>query len=303
MTLMLTFGRISGGNLSRRRLAFGLPVAGAALILFLPITAAAAFANPAQPPLATAAAFTVLAGSAVTNTGPTVISADKGIGGNLGVSPGTSITGFPPGIVDPPGAIHSADAVAQQAETDRGTAAVNLAGRTPDVVFPPVHDLVGQTLTAGVYNDPTSLALSGALTLDAQGDPDAVFIFQAGSTLITSTSSSVVLSNGAQACNVFWQIGSSATLGTDSSFNGTIIAAQSVTVGTAVDLQGRALAGTGAVTLDSDRINTPACAPSNGVAQAPLLGRAAPPVAVVAFVLGAGVLVLRRRRSFPPLTS
>jgi len=179
-----------------------------------PITYAFAFSNPAPVGLGTAGTFTVLAGSTVTNTGATVISADKDVGGNLGVSPGSAVTGFPPGVVTPPGTIHAADATAGTAQTDAGTAYNDATSRSPDIVFPPVHDLVGQTLTAGVYNDPSSLALSGTVTLDGEGNPDAVFIFQAGSTLITASSSSVVLINGAQACHVFWVVGSSATLGT-----------------------------------------------------------------------------------------
>jgi hypothetical protein len=278
----------------RRHFACLVVLAGATALL-LPVASAAGFPNPAKPPLGTAGAFTVLAGSTVTNTGLTVISADTGIGGNLGVSPGSAVTGFPPGLVLAPGAIHAGDATANEGQTDAGTASVNLAGRTPNVVFPPVHDLVGQTLTAGVYNDPTSLALSGAVTLNAQGDPDAIFIFQAGSTLVTSTASSVRLIKGAQACNVFWQIGSSATLGASSAFNGTIVASASATVGNSVNVQGRVLAGSGAVTLDNDTIHTPACAPSSGVSEIPLLGTWAPGGALAAFLLAVGVLVMRRR--------
>jgi hypothetical protein len=266
-----------------------------AIALMVPVASAAGFPNPARPPLGTAAQFTVLAGSTVTNTGTTVISADTGIGGNLGVSPGSAVTGFPPGLVLAPGTIHAGDATADGAQTDAGTASVNLAGRTPNVVFPPVHDLVGQTLTAGVYSDPTSLALSGALTLNAQGNPDAIFIFQAGSTLVTSTASAVRLIKGAQACNVFWQIGSSATLGASSTFNGTIVASASATVGNSVNIEGRVLAGSGAVTLDNDTIHTPACAPGSGVSALPLLGSWAPAGALGAFILGACVLAWRRR--------
>lgn len=284
---------------SRRRVACLAALTGATALL-LPVASAAAFPNPAPPPLGTAKSFTVLAGSAVTNTGTTVISADKGVGGNLGVSPGSAVTGFPPGLVLAPGTIHAGDATSNGAQTDAGTASVNLAGRTPNVVFPPVHDLVGQTLTAGVYNDPTSLALSGTVTLNGQGNPDAIFIFQTGSTLVTSTASAVTLIKGAQACNVYWQIGSSATLGSASAFNGTIVASASVTVGNSVNVQGRVLAGSGAITLDNDVIHTPACAPSSGVSALPVLGSWAPAGALGMFVIAAAVLVQRRRTRSTP---
>ena len=150
---------------------------------------------------------------AVLNTGFTVISADTGVGGNLGVSPGSSVTGFPPGVVTPPGVQHVADTAAGSAQTDAGNALTVAQGLTPNHTFAPVWDLVGQASAAGVYNDPSSFGLSGTVTLDGGGNPDSVFVFQAGSTLITSASSIVALTNGAQACNVFWAVGSSATLG------------------------------------------------------------------------------------------
>src|SRR5208282_3981371 len=127
-------------------------------------------------------------------------------------------------------------------------------------------DLVGKTLTAGVYTSTSSLAESGDLTLDAQGNPGAIFIFQIGSTLITGSGSHIVLANGATACNVFWQVGSSATLGTNSVFNGVILAQTSITVTTGVTMQGRALAINGAVTLDSDLITGCTCPVSEGLA-------------------------------------
>jgi hypothetical protein len=126
--------------------------------------------------------------------------------------------------------------------------------------LPIVADLGGQTLSPGVYNSATSIGITGTLTLDGGGDPNAVFVFQAStSTLTTASASQVNLINGAQACNVFWQVGSSATLGTGSSFQGTIFALQSITVDTAVTIQGRVLARNGAVTLDTDTITTPSC--------------------------------------------
>ena len=206
----------------------------------------------AQPPvgLGTDGAFAVLAGQAVTNTGSSTIT------GDLGVSPGAAVTGFPPGTVN--GTIHEADAVAAQAQLDLTTAYNDAAGRTPFVSVP--ADLTGLTLTPGVYNNSSALALTGALTLDAQGNPSAVFIFQAGSTLITGSGSSVNLINGAQPCNVFWQVGSSATLGTTTSFVGNILALSSISMNNGVTLNGRALARNGSVTMINDTITAAQCA-------------------------------------------
>jgi hypothetical protein len=268
------------------------------LMLIQPISSA--LANPADVGLGSAGAFTVLAGATVTNTGNTVISADAGIGGNLGVSPGSAVTGFPPGSVTPPGAIHAADTLAGNAQNAAGAAYTDAAGRSPDTVFDPIWDLGGQSFVAGVYNDPSSLAITGTVTLNGEGNPDAVFIFQAGSTLGTAGSSTVLLINGAQACHVFWAVGSSATLGANSAFNGTILAVTSISVGAGANIEGRLLAGTGditgAVTLINDQVHTPDCAPGDGVPQAPLFGRLGSMVAVAAFLAGAGVLVRRRMR-------
>jgi hypothetical protein len=196
-------------------------------------------------PLGTAANFAVLAGSTVTNTGPTIIS------GDLGLSPGTSVTGFPPGQVN--GTIHAADSVALQAQTDL-TAAYNNAAARPVTATVPV-ELGGTTKSPGVYNSPAgTFGITGTLTLDAQGDPNAVFIFQAASTLITAAASNVTLVNGAQASNVFWVVGSSATLGTNSTLQGTVLALTSITITTGASIDGRALARNGAVTLDTNTI-------------------------------------------------
>jgi hypothetical protein len=196
--------------------------------------------------LGAAESFSVLGASTVTNTGPT------NLGGDLGVSPGTAITGFPPGVLG--GSRHSADAEAGAAHAALQAAYNDAAGRTVTEVV--AGDLVGRTLNAGVYSSASSLGLSGTLTLDGQGDPDAVFVFQMGSTLTTASASQVKLVNGAQASHVFWQVGSSATLGTGSSIAGTIMALASITVTTGVSIQGRALALNGAVTLDSNTITT-----------------------------------------------
>jgi uncharacterized repeat protein (TIGR01451 family) len=205
----------------------------------------------AQPPvdLGTAGSFAVLGGSTVTNTGPSVLN------GDLGVSPGAAITGFPPGLVN--GATHSADAVAGQAQTDVTTAYNDAAGRTPFTVNPP--DIGGQTLPAGVYQSATSLGLTGDVTLDAAGDPGAVFIFQAGSTLTTASGSRVLLINGASPCNVFWQVGSSATFGTSTTFNGNVLALTSISATTGANFTGRLLARNGAVTLDTNVVTRSPC--------------------------------------------
>jgi LPXTG-motif cell wall-anchored protein len=216
-------------------------------------------AQPAPVGLGTATSFAVLGGTTVTNTGPSVIS------GDLGVSPGSAVVGFPPGIVND-GVIHAADAVAAQAQAGLTTAYNDAAGRTPVTSVP--ADLGGQTLTEGVYGGPT-LGLTGTVTLDAQGNPNAVFIFQAASTLITASNSTVALINGADPCNVYWQVGSSATLGTGSTFIGNVLALTSITANTGVTIQGRLLARNGAVTLDTNVVNRPDCAPPTTPTTAP----------------------------------
>ncbi|MEV0363231.1 ice-binding family protein [Nocardia fusca] len=198
--------------------------------------------------LGTAASFAVLGASTVTNTGTTAIT------GDLGVSPGTAVTGFPPGTVTG-GAIHAGDAVAAQAHTDLQAAYTDAAGRTPTATV--TADLAGQTLTSGMYNATAGIGLNGTVTLDGQGNPGAVFIFQAGTTLITGANSVVNLVNGATADNVFWQVGSSATLGANTDFAGSLLAATSVTVTTGVTADGNILALNGAVTLDTNTITAP----------------------------------------------
>ena len=193
--------------------------------------------------------FAALAGSTVTNTGPTIVN------GNVGVWAGTAVTGFPPGSVVG-GAIHAADGTAATAQGDLTTAYLDAAGRSVAPVTV-AGDLGGQTLAAGLYKSTSSLGITGVLTLNGGGNANSVFIFQVASALTTATSSQVVLIGSAQAANVFWQVGSSATLGTYSIFNGTIMAQASVTVATGAVLNGRALARTGAVTLDSNSMVNP----------------------------------------------
>jgi hypothetical protein len=199
--------------------------------------------------LGAAATFVVLAGSTVTNTGLTTAT------GDLGVSPGTAVTGFGPGTLI--GTQHAADPTSAQAEAALTTAFNDAAGRTlcPTSV---AGNLGGQTFTPGLYKSTTSLEISsGDLTLDAQGNANAIFIFQMASTLTVSTSRKVVLTGSASAANVFWQVGTSATLGTASAFQGNILADQSIAFTTGATLTGRALARIGAVTMDTNVITRP----------------------------------------------
>ena len=232
-----------------RRWRRGLGLLSLALLLAVGL---ASGAQAASVGLGTTDSFGVLGGSAVTNTGPSVI------GGDLGVSPGTAVSGFPPGTVT--GTIHGNDAVTQQAQSDLITAYNDAAGRSSTATVS--GDLAGRTLTPGVYTSASSLGLSGDLTLNANGDPNAVFVFQAGSTLTTGSSSRVLLVGGAQACNVFWQVGSSATIGTSTAFTGNILALTSISLNTGARLEGRALARNGAVTLDTNVVTRAQCAGS-----------------------------------------
>jgi uncharacterized protein with beta-barrel porin domain len=207
------------------------------------------------PNLGTAASFGVLAGTTVTNTGPSVIN------GNVGVSPGSAIVGFPPGILVPPSAIHAADAFAGQAQSDLTTAYNVLAGR-PSTANLTGQNLGGLVLTPGTYTFNNAAQLTGTLTLNAQGNPNAVFIFQIGTTLITSSASRVNVIGGGQGTNVFWQVGSSATLGTTTSFVGDILALTSITLNTGANIAcGAALAQNGQVALDTNNISIGGLAP------------------------------------------
>ena len=228
-----------------------------------------------------ASGFGVLGGSAVTNTGATVVN------GDVGVSPGTSITGFPPGSAT--GSIRVNDGPAQQAHADLATAYGVLAGeaRTSTLTG---QDLGSLILNPGVFFFSSSAQLTGQLTLDGQGNANSKFHFQIGSTLTTASNSSVRLINGANVNNVFFQVGSSATLGTGTQFAGNILALTSITMNTgATDLGGRALASNGAVNLDTNQLGPTASATP-----------ATPEPSVSAFLVCLGLtsgVALRRRRT------
>ena len=209
-------------------------------------------AEAAQAPvgLGTAGSFAVLAGSGITNTGATTIV------GDVGTFPTPAETGFT--SVTLIGTDHGADAVTQQAKSDLTNAYNVAAGSGPGTAV--ATELGGTTLTPGVYTADT-LAITGTLTLDTLGDPTAVFIFQSASTLITASGSSVVVLGGSNACNVFWQIGSSATLGTGSQLIGSLLALTSITANAAATIRGRLLAQNGAVTLEANTITSNLCAP------------------------------------------
>jgi hypothetical protein len=234
--------RVRGAKLT---LSAGMAVTLAIGMLVAGQTAYAS--GPATVDLRTAAPFAVLAGTpGVTSTGNTTIT------GNVGVDPAASVTGFPPGIVT--GTIHTADSVVLQAKVDLVRAYNAAASRTP-VTALAGGTLGGRTLVGGVYSG-DALALTGTpLTLDGQNDPSSVWVFQAASSLTTASSSTVALKNGASPCNVFWQVTSSATLGSGSTFVGTIMATTSITMADSVTVNGRALAQNGAVTLINDKIN------------------------------------------------
>ena len=225
-------------------------LAALASIVFVLAIGSIANAAATTVPLGTATSFVVLAGAGITSTGPTTLN------GDIGTYPTTTMTVT--GSLTINGVNHGGDAVTQQAKTDLVAAYINAAGQGPTV--PIVANLGGQTLLPGVYNSASSIGLTGNLILDGAGNPNAVFVFQAGSTLTTASGSLVSMIGGAQSCNVFWQVGSSATLGTGSSFQGTIIALTDITLTTGATIVGRALARNGAVTMDTNTITRSTCA-------------------------------------------
>ena len=244
------------------------------------------------PSLGAASSFGVVGASTVTNTGPTVVN------GDLGLSPGSSVTGFPPGIVT--GTIHIADATALAAQNSITTAYNQLAGQACNVNLTGI-DLGGLTLTPGAYCFSSSAQLTGTLTLNGLGNPGAVWVFQIGSTLTTASGSSVVFINGGQPCGAFWQVGSSATLGTATSFGGNILALASVTATTGATSSGAFFARTGAVTLDTNTVNVVgSCGGGPQPSPTPLPGGPAPALpevatwALLAILLASGAFVLSR---------
>jgi LPXTG-motif cell wall-anchored protein len=224
------------------------------LLLITMVGPMVSMANETTVNLGTAKSFAVLAGSTITNTGPTTVSGTAG--GDIGLHPGTSFTGG--ASLTASGTVHLADAVAQQAKVDLATAYNDAAGRSTGETI--AADLGGSTLTPGVYTSASSIDITGTLTLDGDG----VYIFQAGSMLTTASASKIVLINGAQPCKVFWQVGSSATLGTGSVFVGHILAMESITATTGAEVQGQLLARNGAVTLDTNTIKNDVCSASYG---------------------------------------
>jgi hypothetical protein len=210
--------------------------------------------------LGTACGFGILAATpVVSSVGPTTVN------GNIGIFPAASITGFPPGTFT--GTEHLGDAVAKTAQDDLTTAYNNAlnAGGGPSVGAAITADIGGQTKPPGIYIATTTLGITGDLTLDGSTNPNGVWIFKVGSALTTAAggvgtpASRVLLIGGAQAHNVFWVLGSSGTLGTNSVFVGTIMAQASITLGTGATLNGRALARTGAIALDNNPVNVPPC--------------------------------------------
>ena len=247
----------------------------------------------AQSSLGTAQSFAVLGGSTVTNTGASVLT------GDLGVSPGSAITGFLPVDGGPgtlTGTTHAADATALQAQNDVVTQynALASAACSQDLTG---QDLGGMTLNPGVYCFSSSAQLTGTLTLNAQGNANASFIFKIGSTLTTASGSSVIVINSGNPCGVAWQVGTSATLGTTTSFIGNLIAMSSITLNTGANIAGgRALARNGAVTLDTNNISFAVCSAGGGPPPVPTFSTWAV-IVLVGLLALAGLATLRRRQS------
>ena len=223
-----------------------------AMFIFTVLAHRLATANPAPVDLGSASAFAVTAGGGIIVGGP---ADSTTITGDIGTYPTATITG--PGNIALTGVNQADDAVTQAAKNYLNTAYNDAAGRSHGASYAGGFDLVGQTLDSGVYNDGSSLFLSGTLTLDAQGNSDAVWIFQTGTSFITSSDSKVILLGGAQANNVYWQVGSSATLGTSSELVGNLMALLDITANTGASVDGRLLALNGAVSLDNNTIAIP----------------------------------------------
>ncbi len=233
--------------LFRKNIRWAGAIAVAAVLLVA--SSPTAYAIGTKVDLGSASSYSVLGSASVTNTGKTVLSND------LGVSPGTAVSGFPPGITL--GQKHITDTEASLARSDLTTAFISASNQATDETIG--AELGGLEFLPGVYASPAAVELTGKVTLNAQGNPDAVFIFKIGSALVTHSSSSVELINGAEACNVFWVVNSSATLDTDTTFAGTIMALQSISAKTRATVQGRALARNGSVTLDTNVFTPGVC--------------------------------------------
>ncbi|MGA2286777.1 MAG: ice-binding family protein [Dehalococcoidia bacterium] len=233
------------------RLIVGLSAIALVVLLFA-VGSATDVRGQTAPGLGAASSYAVLGGSTVTNTGTSTVE------GDVGVWPGTEVTGFPPGIVTG-GTIHLADANSQQAQDDV-TTAYNAMTDEPCTADLTGQDLGGMALTEGVYCFSSSAELTGQLRLNAEGNAAAVFIFKIGTTLTTASNSSVLVINGGGDCNVFWQVGSSATLGTDTEFVGNVLALESISLTTGANVSGRALARNGAVTMDTNNVGSAGCA-------------------------------------------
>ena len=242
----LASSRRSVSRAGRRTLRIGLLLLGSISSLLF---ASSALATPATVGLGKAAPFSVLAGSTITNVGATTMF------GNLGLYPGTAVTGEPQVL----GTSYVNDQVAIEAKEALTTAFTNAKNRPSEASAG--TDLAGHMFSPGVYSASTSLQLSanGSVILNAEGNPDAVFIFQIGTTLTTGSATTVSLTNGAQACNVFWEVGSSATLGSGTQFVGTILALESITANSAATIHGRLLTQTAAVTLENNTLTTSNC--------------------------------------------
>jgi uncharacterized repeat protein (TIGR01451 family) len=267
----------------------------AALAVVFAFTAIPAAAQASQVNLATASPFVVLGGQAVTNTGPSVLN------GDLGVAPGTALTGFgSPAVVN--GATHDNDGVAKQAQSDL-TNAYDVAAGQPLTADLSGTDLGNRTLTAGAYKFTSSAQLTGPLTLDGQGDPNAQFVFQVASTLTTASASSVLLINQASPCNVFWQIGSSATLGTTTAFQGNLMALTSISLNNGATVRGRMLARNGAVTLINNVLDGSRCGTGLPRVLAPVLLQPAVPPTGTSPAISLARLTLVKRATRPSVTA